>query len=263
MDNCRVYGRRPYSIAVVHGGPGAPGSVAAIARELSGDYGVLEPIQTETSLEGQIQELYKTLCEYGDTPVILIGHSWGAWLSFIMTARYPAIVRKLILVGSGPFRAEYVKALEESRFSRMSSEERTEAYAIIEALDMENTVNKDEKLARLGELVEKADNYDIEQIETEKADKIPVEGNTFRQVWSEASELRRNGRLLEYGRQIKCPVIAIHGDYDPHPAEGVKKPLSGIVGNFQFHLLEKCGHSPWKEKYARGEFYRIIREELK
>ena len=30
------------------------------------------------------------------------------------------------------------------------------------------------------------------------------------------------------GRKIKCPVVAIHGDYDPHLAEGVREPLSRV-----------------------------------
>jgi len=262
MRNYRYYGKEPYRIAVVHGGPGAPGSVAAIARELSRDCGVLEPIQTKTTLEGQVMELYGTLCEYGDTPVILIGHSWGAWLSFILAARYPSIVRKLVLVGSGPFETKYVGVLNEVRNSRMSCEVKAEFKSIIEYLGSKAIDKKDEKLARLGEITENVDNYDIEKIITEKIDKIQVEGNIFQQVWSEAEEFRKSGMLLEYGRQIKCPVIAVHGDYDPHPAEGVREPLSKAIKNFQFHLLKKCGHSPWKERHAREEFYHIIRSEI-
>ena len=57
------------------------------------------------------------------------------------------------------------------------------------------------------------------------------------------------------GNNIKCPVIAIHGDYDPHPYEGVKKPLARVINDFNFILLEKCGHTPWKEKEVRKKFY--------
>jgi len=88
MINVRYYGKEPFQVAVIHGGPGAPGSVAAIARELSKNYGVLEPIQTKTSLEGQVLELYGVLMAFGDLPITLIGHSRGAWLAYIITARY-------------------------------------------------------------------------------------------------------------------------------------------------------------------------------
>jgi len=57
-------------------------------------------------------------------------------------------------------------------------------------------------------------------------------------------ELRKSGKLLKLGKQIKYPVIAIHGDYDPHPAEGVLIPLSSILKYFRFLLLKHCGHKP-------------------
>jgi len=70
--------------------------------------------------------------------------------------------------------------------------------------------------------------------------------------------LRRSNRLLELGRKIRCPVVAIHGDYDPHPAAGVKEPLSRVLRDFRFVLLENCGHYPWRERLARDEFYSVL-----
>src|SRR5437899_4952417 len=101
MDNARIYGAAPYTVAVVHGGPGAPGTMAPEARALASEWGVLEPLQTATSLDGQIEELRQALEQYCDLPVTLIGSSWGAMLSYLLAARHPALVRKLILVGSG------------------------------------------------------------------------------------------------------------------------------------------------------------------
>ncbi len=97
MKPVRKWGPGPYPVAVIHGGPGAPGEMAHVARELSGIKGVLEPFQTEKSLEGQIQELRLALSEHCQVPVTLIGFSWGAFLSWMVAARYPELVRKLIL----------------------------------------------------------------------------------------------------------------------------------------------------------------------
>ena len=66
---------------------------------------------------------------------------------------------------------------------------------------------------------------------------------------------------MKLGEKIKCPVVAIHGDYDPHPAEGVKKPLLKVVKNFRFILLKNCGHKPWIEQKAKDEFYIILKKE--
>ena len=82
-------------------------------------------------------------------------------------------------------------------------------------------------------------------------------------MWKDAAELRSSGKLLELGKQIECPVVAIHGDYDPHPTEGVWKPLSAVLNSFRFILLENCGHMPWIERQARDKFYKILKEELR
>ena len=98
MDNLRKYGNSPFTVAAIHGGPGAPGEMAAVARELSSFLGALEPLQTEASVDGQVEELRGILDEYGTLPLTLIGLSWGAWLSIILAARYPKFVEKLILI---------------------------------------------------------------------------------------------------------------------------------------------------------------------
>lgn len=160
MKNLRVYGKKPYRIVVVHGGPGAPGEMAPVAKELSSLNGVLEPLQTKNYVEGQVQELHNVLEENGDLAVVLIGYSWGAWLSFIVTARYPVLVRKLILIGSGAFEAKYAANIVGDRLNRLSEEERIEALNLIETINDPATGNKDKPMARLGALFNRADTFD-------------------------------------------------------------------------------------------------------
>lgn len=74
--------------------------------------------------------------------------------------------------------------------------------------------------------------------------------------------MRASGELLELGRRIACPVVAIHGDYDPHPARGVEGPLSKVLRDFHFILLRNCGHAPWIERQAKEEFYTVLREAI-
>jgi pimeloyl-ACP methyl ester carboxylesterase len=101
----------------------------------------------------------------------------------------------------------------------------------------------------------KADSYDI----LPQADEIPeCNYDIYKGVWPQAVELRRNGRLLELGKRVRCPVVAVHGDYDPHPAAGVQEPLKRVLKDFNFVLLAKYGHYPWRERQARDEFYEIL-----
>jgi pimeloyl-ACP methyl ester carboxylesterase len=84
----------------------------------------------------------------------------------------------------------------------------------------------------------------------------------YQAVWREASILRQTGELLELCKKVRCPVIAIHGDFDPHPSDGVREPLQTVLKSFQFVLLENCGHKPWIETMAKGKFYSILKEVL-
>lgn len=262
MKYLRKYGDAPFTVAVIHGGPGAPGEMAPVARELSLSWGILEPLQTSASIEGQLQELQTVLNKHGDFPVILIGHSWGAWLSFVFAARHPAVVRKLILIGSGPFEEEYASRIMEIRLSRLNPDERLEIHALGEALNDPGVRDKNATLAQFGKLMSKADSFNLLPFHSEE-EELEYQGDIFQSVWKEAEELRRSGRLLETGKQIQCPVVAIHGDYDPHPFEGVERPLSQVVKDFRFILLENCGHYPWKERNARDRFYEILKGELR
>ncbi len=259
MKNLRTYGKEPFSIAVIHGGPGAPGSIAPVARELADQWGILEPLQTAFSVDGQIQELHDVLQHRADAPVTLIGHSWGAMLSFLFAARYPELTKKLILVSSGCFEEHYAADIMKTRFERLNQEELYEVESIMTCLENSSAQEQNRMLALLGELCAKADSYDPLTLDLEV---LHCQFDLHVSVWNEARNLREQGKFLEMGKYIKCPVVAIHGDHDSHPADGVQKPLTPILKDFRFILLNKCGHQPWIERHAKDEFYQILREEL-
>jgi pimeloyl-ACP methyl ester carboxylesterase len=260
MQNLRLYGQPPFTVAVLHGGPGAPGTMAPVARELAAEWGVLEPLQTADSLDGQVEELRAVLGERADLPVTLIGSSWGAMLGYIFAARYPAHVRRLILVGSGVYEARYAAGIEQTRLDRLSEAERARALELLELLERPDTVDKSRLMNAMGQLYTKADAYDPLTLDTEGLD---PQYEILVRVWSDAEVLRASGELLALGKNIACPVLALHGDYDPHPPAGVQEPLSSVVRDFRFVLLAHCGHLPWIERQARDEFFRILRTELR
>ena len=259
MSNLRKYGDSPFKVAVVHGGPGAPGEMAPVARELASVRGVLEPLQTAATLEGQVHELRDVLEKNGELPVILLGFSWGAILSFILAARYPPVVEKLILIGSGVYEEKYAVNITGTRLSRLGEAERKEALALMRYLDDPAVEDKNTPMARLGELIARADAYDLLPRDSEL---LECQYDIFQGVWEQASKMRSSGKLLGLGKRIRCPVVAVHGDYDPHPAEGVSEPLSRVLKDFRFILLEKCGHRPWLERHARDRFYDILKNEI-
>ena len=259
MKNPRKYGCAPFSVAVIHGGPGAAGEMAPVAQELSQYQGILEPLQTKTTVDGQIQELGHIIKDHGDAPVTLIGHSWGAWLAIMYTVRYPLTVKKIILVSSGPFEEKYVPQITQTRLNRMNEEEKQKLQSLVNILNDSHEKQKDKVFAQVGSFFLHTDSYQL--LKTTKS-KMRVQYRIFENIWKEADGMRRSGKLITLGEQLRCSVVAIHGDYDPHPFEGVKKPLSKIVQEFTFILLKKCGHYPWIERYAKKKFYEILKKEL-
>jgi pimeloyl-ACP methyl ester carboxylesterase len=261
MQNLKTYGKAPFNIAVVHGGPGGAGEMAPVAKELCPNWGVLEPPQTANSLPGQVEELKEVLTHHADGPAILLGYSWGAWLVVILAAQHPDLVKKLLLIGSGPFEAKYAETIMPTRLSRLPVEERKEMQDLLVQLENPEATTDSQTLTRLGQLSSRADNYD--PLPSHDIESYECQTDIYRKVWPQAAELRRSGKLLELAGKIQCPVVAIHGDYDPHPAEGVATPLAGINPDFRLVLLENCGHTPWLERQAKDRFYEIIREELR
>jgi pimeloyl-ACP methyl ester carboxylesterase len=215
--------------------------MAPVAREISRSYGVSEPLQTERTLNGQVAELKNVLAGQGNLPIILNGHSWGAILGFIFAAENPAMVKKLILVSSDVFEDRYATGIMSTRSDRLSSNERTVLDSLVTKLNDPKSRDKNRIFAELGKIIENADSCDP-LIHTDEGVEYNYDINT--KVWAEAPALRKRGALIALGRQIRCPVVAIHGDYDPHPADGVKIPLSRVIKNFKFFLLENCSHYP-------------------
>lgn len=259
MRPFREYGEPPFNVVVVHGGPGAAGEMASIAEELSKTHGVIEPFQLEFTIEKQIQELKRIILENTSYPVTLIGYSWGAMLCFIFAADNPSLVKKLILISSAVFDEKYAKEILNQRLERMDNDEKRQFKAILVNLNDSCEVNKKLIFEKFEKLMVKIDSYDPI---LPKTDKIYFRYDIYRAIWPEAQKLRQSGDLIKLGSQIQCPVIAIHGEYDPHPAKGINKPLSAVLEDFKFILLKKCGHIPWIERQAKEKFYEKLKNEL-
>ncbi|MEN6343195.1 MAG: alpha/beta hydrolase [Methanospirillum sp.] len=257
MDRYRVWGERPFSVVLIHGGPGAPGEMAPVARELSVTRGVFEPFQAAASVQGQVDELAAHLPEHADPPVVLVGYSWGAMLGVLVAAAHPSSVARLVLIGSGPLDSAYVDGILETRLGKLTPEDRDELLRLQETLSGPSALP--EHLALYGDLIARADAVDPIPIGPAGFDpQIAIHGS----VWSEAAALRATGYFIEQARSIACPVAVIHGAADPHPVRGVVGPLANAGVSFRVHLLPACGHTPWIERQARDRFFALLRDEI-
>ena len=256
MENVRIYGSEPYKVALIHGGPGAPGGMAPVANGLKENFGIIEPLQSSDSISGQLDELYNQLKDFAP-PFVLIGHSWGAWLVWMFAAKYPKMVRHIILVGSGPFDEKYTKDMMKTRLQNLCEEERMKINVLMRKLNTEKLTEKE--FSAFGSLMSKTDTY-CEADSLYKEDPLPAQPHIYESVWPEAAELRKSGKLLEMANKIKCKITFIHGKNDPHPFEGVQDVLNDYGVDFEFILMDKCGHTPWKEKYRAEVFFNLLKK---
>lgn len=259
-ETVRHYGAGPYRVAVIHGGPGAPGSASGLARGLCRWCGVLEPLQTRQSVAELVAELARQLDPYA--PVTLIGHSWGAWLAVLTAVRFPELVSGLILIGCPPLEERYVLAIERCRRARLHPAERARYLALQRQLATAGTGPECEAaLAEFGAWCGRLDSF--QPLPAEPEEPVAVSPMDHIRIWAEAAELRRSGALLDTFCRWRGPLTVMHGTWDPHPAPGVTAPLLRRGVAFSFRLLPRCGHTPWCEALARDSLFSLLRRELR
>lgn len=254
----RRYGIPPYGVVLLHGGPGAPGSMAPVARELGRTVGVLEPLQSADSLEGQIEELKTQL---GDAIGIdLVGSSWGAVLALFFAARFPGIVRQLVLIGSAVFDVESSNKCRALRQERLPGEIKAKVEELSGRLRTSSEIHANAILLELHELTFGADCFDPI---TRDDETIVAQYLINQRVWNDFKVLRDSDRLKSEFAKVKAPTVVIHGDYDPHPIEGVVPFLKSCLPKIDVFVLEQCGHLPWLERRAKDQFYKILKDSLR
>jgi pimeloyl-ACP methyl ester carboxylesterase len=257
----RDYGTGGPTIVVLHGGPGAPGSVAALARELGRDFRVIEPLQRRSGVvQLTVERHVADVAAVAPAPATLIGWSWGAMLALSFAARHPERTAALALIGCGTYdeasRAEYSLRMEQ----RLGPEGRRSMRALRDRLARATDgAEVDRLLAERGRLATAAQSVDRIEDDEPAGDRLPVDGRGHEETWADALRLQRDGIEPAIFDAIDAPVLMLHGDEDPHPGRAIWNTLRGHVRRLEYVGLPECGHEPWRERRARGQFFDVLR----
>ena len=250
MIRVRAHGGAGQTVLVLHGGPGAPGSAAGLARALAGPFRVLEPLQRRSggaplTVARHVADLAEVVARC-PTPPALVGHSWGAMLALVFAAAHPARVRAVALVGCGTFdaasRAELARRIE----ARLDGATR----ARMAALDP----RRDADLAAWGALLGAATGVDL--LPEEAPARCDARGH--RESWGDMLRLQEEGILPAALAAWRGPTLMLHGDGDPHPGEMIRDTLRAVSPHLTWIGLARCGHEPWRERGAREAFLRAL-----
>lgn len=233
---------------VLHGGPGAIGSASGLAKMIGN---CVEVYNRGQSIQAQIDEIKHIVDELHLEDLILVGHSWGAWLAYIYAAKYPT--KKIVLIGCGAFEESYLNLMNKRRSNNLSEDELNRLQWYFNKLQSNESIDDDD----FGYLAAKMDSYDCID---DKEQGLAFDAVGHQKLMDEIRPLRSSGELLNLSKLIESTVVIIHGKQDPHPFEGVLEPFDKVGLSYQHHLLDQCGHSPWIEKHAMDNFYEIIHQ---
>lgn len=225
----RSYGRSGPVVVLLHGGPGAPGSMAPVARGLADSFRVLEPFQRASGAEPltvslHISDLRELLTSPGNAPAALVGSSWGAMLALAYAAAHPVCAPPLVLIGCGTFDTAARSRLHETL------RERKEAGRPL---------------------------YSCGPVAEEESAAFDARGHE--ETWQDMLRLQKEGVYPAAFAAIRSPVLMLHGAYDPHPGRMIRAGLQPYLPQLEYVEWERCGHYPWLEKFARDEFFSVLR----
>jgi len=71
--------------------------------------------------------------------------------------------------------------------------------------------------------------------------------------------LQSEGTYPKAFTEITSDVLMLHGNYDPHPGLMIYASLRPFIRGLEYRELDRCGHYPWLERFARAEFFSILR----
>lgn len=256
----RTYAGQDGPVVVLHGGPGAPGSMAGLATALATDFEVWEPLQRRSGeVELTVDRHVDDLRAVAPDAAMIVGHSWGAMLGLSYAARHVNTVRALVLIGCGTYdeasRAEY-----ESRFeARLDEADRARRDELRAAMARARTdAERDEVQALRGELAAEVQSVDLLP-DVAPGARRPADAAGHEETWRDV--LRRQAAALEPRSfdAIRAPVLMIHGDEDPHPGPMIRDSLLPHVAHLEYVEIARCGHEPWRERHGREPFFAALR----
>lgn len=248
-------------VIVLHGGPGAPGSAVELALSLSDVFNVVEPWQRISARDdaltvarhvADLHVVIQTVRDGQQQPAI-VGESWGAMLALAYAAEYPSEAGAIVLVGCGTFdkksRSVGVKIREE-RITEYIAEH--PEFADDLNLDLDDRIMKWHMMT---------DTYRAISSPAQSRS-IEFDEKGFTETWNDMFRCQEVGLYPAAFSSIISPVLMLHGSYDPYPGKMIRDSLKEHVPQLEYRELEKCGHQPSIEAFAREEFFSVLHDWL-
>lgn len=241
-------------MTLLHGGPGAPGHMAPVARRLQDEFRVMELFERRSgpvplSVALHVHDVEAAVADVvGDERCAVIGFSSGVVTALSFAACNPGRVGAVVVIGSCTFSIAAREELKRRLTRRMDR-------AALERLgELERLTDPEVRIAEQARLVTPF--YLVDPIGA--PEEVWLDGRGHMETWRDMLRLQEEGLHPEEFQTIRAPVLMLHGSEDPHPGELIRDSLAAVIPQIEYVELERCGHYPWLERPAHEEFFRIL-----
>ncbi|MEE2057261.1 alpha/beta fold hydrolase [Rhodococcus artemisiae] len=249
-------------VVLLHGGPGLPDYLQAVAQMLDDVTVVHRYDQRGTgrscwdgphTLTRHIADLKLLLDGWGYEQVVLVGHSYGSDLASYFTLAHPERVARLVHL-AGPFTGNWRELCKATEVSRRTYTQQSR-FEILDAMEVRSEAEEIEFLA-LAWFTDHADRRRAWRWALEAARiRRPINYSMNSQLSVDKKADPLDARLDELREVLPSGSMIIGGAGDPRPADELTR--LGTRLDCDVAILPEAGHFPWLE--APGRFRSLLR----
>ncbi len=245
------------ALVLAHGGPGMSdnlGPVAGMVAHLATVHrydqracGRSTGSGAEQTVASAVADLDALRDRWGHDRWVVGGHSWGAALALCYALAHPGRTRAVVCLSGAAVTPPPRRQRARSRMERLSPAERAE----FGRLEGPAAAGDPEAVARFSQLLWRTDFSDprkVPDFDVAPLYAFPRNAEAGEALRASLAERIRTG-LAEEARDVRVPVLVLHGDDDPLPVESAIE-LADRLPQAQLVVLPGVGHTPWLEDDA-------------
>ncbi|MXY71612.1 MAG: alpha/beta fold hydrolase [Dehalococcoidia bacterium] len=176
------------------------------------------------------------------------GHSWGATLALLYTARYPARTERLAYISGTGIDPAWHDEYRSAREAKLPPAERDRLRRLEEQRTVATGAELDRINAERTTLLEATEYYDATRFEElPRYDRFPVNYALNAALNAEMNGLEDRGALPTQMARIAAPTLVLDGEADPRP-RWARAQVAELIPNARHLTIERAGHEPWVEQ---------------
>ena len=182
--------------------------------------------------EYSVDSLSDLVSQHLTADTILVGWSLGGLIAINIAARYPELVRKLILVASSP------------QFANTDTWEHGVKKSIIDGFACDLTQNYRETINRFL-AIQTFGSDKAKPVIRELKEKVFAHGEPHLDSLSKGLQILKNCNLWQAAQHIPCPTLIVLGEKDTLIPRSSGKQTQHAIANSQLSIIKGAGHAPF------------------